>query len=147
VGNNVLAHVPALNDFVEGLKILLKPGGVVTMEFPHLLNLMRENQFDTIYHEHYSYLSFQTVENAFARKGLKLFDVERLPTHGGSLRIYAAHAEDTSKAVTDRTVQLRDEEKGFGIADLSTYRGFSERVKRTKRKLLNFLIQTKEAGK
>jgi SAM-dependent methyltransferase len=147
VGNNVLAHVPPLNDFVQGLKILLNPRGVITMEFPHLLNLMRENQFDTIYHEHYSYFSLYTVEQVFARQGLKLFDVERLPTHGGSLRIYAAHAEDASKAVTSQVTQLRDEEIRSGISEVQTYRGFAEQVKRTKRKLLAFLIQAKDAGK
>jgi SAM-dependent methyltransferase len=146
LGNNVLAHVPSLNDFVKGLKILLKPRGVITMEFPHLLNLMRENQFDTIYHEHFSYFSFYTVEKIFARQGLKLFDVERMPTHGGSLRIYAAHAEDASKALTSQVTQLRDEEIRSGIADLQIYRGFAEQVKRTKRKLLEFLIQVKGDG-
>jgi hypothetical protein len=117
------------------------------MEFPHLLNLMRENQFDTIYHEHYSYFSLHTVEKVFARQGLKLFDVERLPTHGGSLRIYAAHAGDASKTLSSQLRQLRDEEIRSGITDLQTYRGFAAQVERTKRKLLEFLIQTKEAGK
>jgi len=147
LGNNVLAHVPNLNDFVAGLKILLAAHGVITMEFPHLLRLMLENQFDTIYHEHFSYFSFYTVEKAFARHGLKLFDVEQLPTHGGSLRIFAAHAEDASKASSDRVQRLREEEIAFGIAELKTYLGFSEQVKRTKRKLLEFLINAKASGK
>jgi SAM-dependent methyltransferase len=147
VGNNVLAHVPSLNDFVRGLKILLNPHGIITMEFPHLLKLMRENEFDTIYHEHYSYFSLYTVEQVFARQGLKLFDVEQLPTHGGSLRIYGAHAEDASKALTGKVTQLREEEIQSGMADLKTYLGFSEQVKRTKRKLLEFLIHAKGAGK
>lgn len=147
LGNNVLAHVPDLNDFVEGLKILLKPQGVITMEFPHLLRLMRENQFDTIYHEHFSYFSFYTVEKVFARHELKLFDVEQLSTHGGSLRIFAAHAGDATKAMSERVPRLHEEEIGFGIADLRTYRGFSEQVKATKRQLLEFLVKAKAAGK
>jgi len=147
LGNNVLAHVPALNDFVRGLKVLLKPQGVITMEFPHLLNLMRENQFDTIYHEHFSYFSFFTVEQVFARQGLKLFDVEKLPTHGGSLRIYGAHAEDRTKAASARVAQLLDEEARFGIADLRSYGNFAEQAKRTRRKLLEFLVDAKAAGK
>src|SRR5262249_27084854 len=97
LGNNVLAHVPDINDFVRGMKVLLRPGGVLTMEFPHLFRLMRENQFDTIYHEHFSYLSFFSVDKVFAANGLTLFDVEELPTHGGSLRVYACHLEDTDK--------------------------------------------------
>jgi len=147
LGNNVLAHVPNLNDFVAGLKILLKPRGVITMEFPHLLRLMLENQFDTIYHEHFSYFSFYTVEKVFARHGLKLFDVQQLPTHGGSLRIFGAHAEDASMVSSDRVRRLREEEIAFGIAQLKTYLGFSEQVKRTKRKLLEFLVSAKASGK
>ena len=146
LGNNVLAHVPALNDFVAGLKILLKPRGVITMEFPHLLDLIRESQFDTIYHEHFSYFSLYTVEKVFAQQGLKLFDVERLSTHGGSLRIFAAHERDR-KAEAARLVQLRDEEARFGIAKLDTYRDFGERAKAAKRKLLDFLAKAKAAGK
>jgi hypothetical protein len=117
------------------------------MEFPHLLRLMLENQFDTIYHEHFSYFSFYTVEKVFARHGLKLFDVEQLPAHGGSLRIFAAHSEDATKASSDRVQRLREEEVVFGIAELKTYRGFSEQVKHTKRKLLEFLINAKASGK
>ena len=147
LGNNVLAHVPSLNDFVGGLKILLEPRGVITMEFPHLLRLMRENQFDTIYHEHFSYFSLYSVERVFTRHGLKLFDVEELPTHGGSLRIYAAHPEDETTAESKRVQALRDEEGRFGVADRRTYRDFVERVKRTKRKLLEFLVKAKAEGK
>jgi 2-polyprenyl-3-methyl-5-hydroxy-6-metoxy-1,4-benzoquinol methylase len=146
LGNNVLAHVPSLNDFVKGLKILLKPQGVITMEFPHLLNLMRDNQFDTIYHEHFSYFSFYTVEKIFARHGLKLFDVQELPTHGGSLRIFSAHAEDQAKATTGRVAELLDKEMRHGVADLRTYAHFTDRVKRAKRKLLDFLIKAKSDG-
>ncbi len=136
LGNNVLAHVPDLNDFVNGLKIALRDGGVITMEFPHLLRLMRENQFDTIYHEHFSYFSFLTVEQVFARHELRLFDVEQLPTHGGSLRIFAAHSGDATKPTGSRVGQLRDEERTAGLAELRTYRDFSDQVKRTKRLLL-----------
>jgi hypothetical protein len=147
LGNNVLAHVPALNDFVAGMKVLLREDGVITMEFPHLLRLMEENQFDTIYHEHFSYFSFLTAEKTFQRHGLVLFDVEEIPTHGGSLRIYARHAEDTGKSVTARAAALRRREQELGFERLETYAVFEERVKETKRKLLEFLIQTKRAGK
>ncbi|MEA3155146.1 MAG: hypothetical protein QOK44_2735 [Betaproteobacteria bacterium] len=146
LGNNVLAHVPDLNDFVQGLKIALKPHGVITMEFPHLLNLMVENQFDTIYLEHFSYFSFLTVERIFAHHGLRIFDVERLPTHGGSLRIFAAHAE-AERRVEERVASLKTEEQKAGLANLRTYYDFAEQVKRTKRKLLDFLIEAKDAGK
>jgi SAM-dependent methyltransferase len=147
VGNNVLAHVPDLNDFVAGLKILLGPSGVLTMEFPHLLRLMDEDQFDTIYHEHYSYFSFATVRRVFAAHGLTLFDVEELPTHGGSLRIYARHDEDGSKPVGERVAALLAREEAAGLGRLETYRSFGERVQRVKRGLLRFLIDSKEAGK
>jgi len=147
LGNNVLAHVPDLNDFVAGMKLLLKPAGVITMEFPHLLRLMESNQFDTIYHEHFSYFSFLTVERVFAAHGIVLFDVEELATHGGSLRIFGRHAEDLSKPVSDRVTELRDRETGIGFDRLETYRGFGEQVKETKRKLLSFLIEAKRAGK
>ena len=147
LGNNVLAHVPDVNDFVEGMKILLKPRGVITMEFPHLMRLMEENQFDTIYHEHFSYFSFLTVERIFASHGLTLFDVEELPTHGGSLRIFARHAEDDSKPVGPRVTELRAREESRGYARLETYARFAEQVKETKRKLLEFLIQAKRDGK
>lgn len=147
LGNNVLAHVPDLNDFVRGLKIALKPDGVITMEFPHLLRLMRENQFDTIYHEHFSYFSFLTVERVFTHHGLRLFDVEQIPTHGGSLRIFAAHAEHSGNPAHQRVAQLKKEEMAAGLADMKAYRDFSEQVKRTKRLLLEFLIDAKQAGK
>jgi SAM-dependent methyltransferase len=147
LGNNVLAHVPDLNDFVGGMKILLKPGGVITMEFPHLLRLMQQNQFDTIYHEHFSYFSFHTVEKVFSRHGFTLFDVQQLATHGGSLRIFAKHSEDAAKEVTRSVASLRAEERIAGLEDISTYSDFSENVRVTKRKLLQFLIQAKESGK
>ncbi|MEB3293275.1 MAG: class I SAM-dependent methyltransferase [Synechococcales bacterium] len=147
LGNNVLAHVPDINDFVGGMKILLKPNGVITMEFPHLMRLMADNQFDTIYHEHYSYLSFIAVEQVFAAHGLTLFDVEELPTHGGSLRIYARHTEDESKPVSDRAMELRDRELAAGFKQVETYSKFGEQVRETKRKVLEFLIQAKRDGK
>ena len=147
LGNNVLAHVPDLNDFVAGMKILLKPDGVITMEFPHLLRLMRENQFDTIYHEHFSYFSFLSVEKVFARHGLTLFDVQHFPTHGGSLRIYAKHAEDRSKEVASAVVTLLAEERTANLDKLATYGEFAEKVRVTKRKLLQFLVNAKENGK
>ena len=147
VGNNVLAHVPDLNDFVAGMKILLKPGGVITMEFPHLLRLMQENQFDTIYHEHFSYFSFFVVEKVFAHHGLTLFDVEELPTHGGSLRIYARHSENAGLAVSDRVRELRERELDAGLDGLELYGAFGERVRETKRKLLEFLVHARRSGK
>jgi SAM-dependent methyltransferase len=147
LGNNVLAHVPDINDFVSGMKILLKPQGVITMEFPHLMRLMEQNQFDTIYHEHFSYLSFSTVEKIFAAHGLTLFDVEELSTHGGSIRIYARHAEDSSKPIAPRAAELRAREESAGYARLETYSRFAEQVKETKRKLLEFLIRAKRSGK
>ncbi len=146
-GNNVLAQVPDLNDFVAGLKILLKPQGVITIEFPHLMRLMEENQFDTIYHEHFSYFSLITAEKIFAGHGMTLFDVEELPTHGGSLRIYGRHADDTTKPITDRLMALHDREIAAGFTDMSCYANFAEQVKETKRKLLAFLIQAKRDGK
>jgi len=147
LGNNVLAHVPDVNDFVEGMKILLKPQGVITMEFPHLMQLMEQNQFDTIYHEHFSYFSFLTVQKIFAAHGLTLFDVEELPTHGGSLRIYARHAEDSTKPVGQAVTGLCAREEAGGYARLETYSRFAEQVKETKRKLLEFLINAKRNGK
>jgi SAM-dependent methyltransferase len=146
LGNNVLAHVPDINDFVGGMRILLKPGGTITMEFPHLLKLMDENQFDTIYHEHFSYLSFGTVEKIFAHHGLRLCDVDQIPTHGGSLRIYACHTDD-SRANAPAAAKLRDHELARGLRNLDTYTKFEARVKDTKRKLLGFLIQARAGGK
>jgi SAM-dependent methyltransferase len=147
VGNNVLAHVPKLNDFVRGLKLLLRPHGVITLEFPHLLCLMAENQFDTIYHEHFSYFSFSTVEQIFATHGLTLFDVEDLPTHGGSLRLYAGHAEDVDHTVSARVTALKAREEAAGLTRLDSYLAYSECVRETKRKLLMFLIEAKCSGK
>ena len=147
LGNNVLAQVPDLNSFVAGMKILLKARGVITMEFPHLLRLIDENQFDTIYHEHFSYFSFFTAEEVFAAHGMRLFDVEELSTHGGSLRIYGCHAEDGTKAATERVKALRKREDAAGISGLKLYSTFTEQVKETKRALLEFLIDAKRAGK
>lgn len=143
LGNNVLAHVPDINDFVAGMKTLLSPQGTITMEFPHLMRLMEENQFDTIYHEHFSYLSFSTVERIFSEHDLFVFDVKQLPTHGGSLRIYANHKKDADKTATARVKELKDEETAYGITRIETYAAFSERVKKTKRKLLTLLIDLK----
>ena len=147
IGNNVLAHVPDLNDFVAGLKLLLRAGGLITMEFPHLLELMQHNQFDTIYHEHFSYFSFLTVRAVFARHGLMLFDVERLSTHGGSLRIYARHSEEHGRPLSERARALLELEESAGLRDISTYAHFAEQVRETKRALLEFLIEAKRAGK
>jgi SAM-dependent methyltransferase len=147
IGNNVLAHVPALNDFVAGMKLLLKPGGVITMEFPHLWRLMEANQFDTIYHEHFSYFSFLTAEKVFARHGLAMFDVEELATHGGSLRIYARHGEEEGKPATPRVAELRQREQKLGFENLETYTAFARQAEETKRKLLEFLIGARRAGK
>ncbi len=147
IGNNVLAHVPDINDFVAGQKIILADSGVITMEFPHLVQLMEHNQFDTIYHEHFSYLSLLAVEQIFAAHGLVIFDVEEIPTHGGSLRIYARHAEDTGKPVTERVTALREREEQAGLRKISTYTAFGEQAKRTKWRLLEFLIEAKRAGK
>jgi SAM-dependent methyltransferase len=146
-GANVLAQVPDVNDFVGGMKLLLKPGGVITIEFPHLMRLIEENQFDTIYHEHFSYFSFMTAERIFAAHGLTLFDVEELPTHGGSLRIYARHFEDTSKVTSDRTKILRAREESAGFDTLERYASFTDQVQETKRRLLEFLIGAKRKGK
>jgi SAM-dependent methyltransferase len=147
VGNNVLAHVPDLNDFVAGMKLVLKPTGVITMEFPHLMRLMDGNQFDTIYHEHFSYFSFSTAERVFAAHGLTLFDVDEIPTHGGSLRVYARHAEDASRPIGAAVAELRSREARAGITRLDTYGAFDEQVKETKRKLLEFLIAAKRQHK
>jgi len=147
LGNNVLAHVPDINDFVGGQKILLKPEGVITMEFPHLARLMERNQYDTIYHEHFSYLSFTTVEQIFAKHGLTLFDVEELPSHGGSLRIFARHTENTKLPVQDSVETLRRAEAEQGFKSLEHYLGFTNQVEKTKRDLLSFLIKAKEEGK
>lgn len=146
LGNNVLAHVPDLNDFVGGMKILLNQGGVITMEFPHLLRLMQFNQFDTIYHEHFSYLSILAVEKIFSAHGLTLFDVEELKSHGGSLRIYAQHQSE-GRPGSDRLIALRRLELKEGMGRLETYFSFDNQVKLTKRNLLSFLIEAKDSGK
>ncbi len=147
LGNNVLAHVPDLNDFVAGVSQLLAPGGLCTFEFPHLMRLMEFNQFDTIYHEHFSYFSFSSVIRVFAAHGLSMFDVEELPTHGGSLRIYAQPAATGKRASTARVAALQAREVSEGVHDLATYDRFEARVHATKRGLLKFLIEAREAGK
>lgn len=147
LGNNVLAHVPDIVDLVAGMKIILKPQGVITMEFPHLVQLINNNQFDTIYHEHFSYLSFYTIKQIFQSQGLELFDVEEIPTHGGSLRIYAKHADNASQPVTPRVQQLLDKEMHYGITDLAYYKGFQQRALEVKLGLLNFLVRQKQEGK
>jgi SAM-dependent methyltransferase len=147
VGNNVLAQVADLNGFVAGMKKLLKPGGVITMEFPHLLRLMDENQFDTIYHEHFSYFSLTSAERIFTAHGLTLFDVEEMWTHGGSLRIYARHQEDEARPVGPRVRALLAREKAVGLDRPERYAAFAEQVRETKRRLLEFLIGAKRQGK
>lgn len=147
LGNNVLAHVPDIVDFVGGMKILLKADGVITMEFPHLVQLIDNNQFDTIYHEHFSYLSFYTVREIFASQGLELFDVEELPTHGGSLRIYGKHKDDKSKSISPNVEALVQKENAKGIANLSYYINFGEKALKVKLDLLSFLIEQKRNGK
>lgn len=143
IGNNVLAHVPNINDFVEGMKILLAEDGIITMEFPHIMKLIENNQFDTIYHEHFSYLSFFTVNKIFNKLGMKIFDVEELATHGGSLRIYATHAENNCKEVSVNVEQLLIKEIKFGINSIETYKNFREKVKFSKRDLLSKMIDIK----
>jgi 2-polyprenyl-3-methyl-5-hydroxy-6-metoxy-1,4-benzoquinol methylase len=147
VGNNVLAQVPDINDFVAGIKVLLKPAGVATLEFPHLMRLMEQTQYDTIYHEHFSYFSLITVEKIFAAHGMVLFDVEEIPTHGGSIRIYLRHSEDGAKLVTARVVNMRTCELAAGLDQMKTYESFSEKVKESKRALLELLIQLRREGK
>jgi 2-polyprenyl-3-methyl-5-hydroxy-6-metoxy-1,4-benzoquinol methylase len=147
VGNNVLAQVPDLNDFIEGLRILLKPQGVVTLECPHLLRLMENNQFDTIYHEHFSYFSLLTLDRILTRHALVIYDVEELSTHGGSIRIFARHAHDTSKPVNPSVIKLLNDEREAGLERLEAYDGFAQRVRETKQGLLQFLIQAKQQHK
>lgn len=147
LANNVLAHVPDLNDFVQGMKIILKPHGTITVEFPHLLTLINESQFDTIYHEHFSYFSFLTVEKVFAKHGIQLFDVEELPTHGGSLRIYGKHIEDQTRSVSERVIKLKEKEKKFGLDKLSVYLEFQKKAAHTKKSLLEFLQKAKKENK
>jgi SAM-dependent methyltransferase len=145
-GNNVFAHVPDINDFTRGLKAALKPGGTITLEFPHLMRLIQHTQFDTVYHEHFSYLSLYTVNRIFAQAGLRVSDVEELPTHGGSLRVYGCHAED-SRSDGHGVARLLDAELQFGLRDLEVYRGFQVRADEVKYGLLSFLIEQKRAGK
>ncbi len=147
LGNNVLAHVPDIVDFVKGMKILLADSGVITMEFPHLMQLVDNNQFDTIYHEHFSYLSFHTVKQIFETQGLELFDVDEIPTHGGSLRIYAKHKEDSSKTVSENVGLLIEKEMKKGITSLDYYSGFQQKALKVKLDITSFLIEQKRAGK
>ncbi len=147
IGNNVLAHVPDINDFVSGLKILLNPQGVITMEFPHLMKLIDQVQFDTIYHEHFSYFSLICVETIFSAHGLKIFDIEEIPTHGGSLRIYACHQADTSKSSSIKVKQLIKREITAGYTDIEKYLSFTEKVQSLKREILLFLILARESSK
>jgi hypothetical protein len=146
LGNNVLAQVPDLNDFVAGMKILLARGGVITLEFPHVLRLIDENQFDTIYHEHFSYFSVHTTRTILNRHGLELFDVEEIPTHGGSLRIYARHMGDESMPVGPAVGELLAREAAFGLTSVDRYRGFAAQVEGTKRSILDLLIRLKRDG-
>lgn len=147
LGNNVLAHVPDINDFVQGFKVLLKPNGVITFEFPHLMELIKCTQFDTIYHEHFSYLSLVALDKIFDYHGLKIFDVEQIPTHGGSLRIFVGHQADVTKSETPRLQQLRQTEKNYGLDKLETYTAFNKKVQEKKRQVLQFLIDAKSQGK
>jgi len=145
-GNNVYAHVPDINDFTQGLRITLKPGGTINLEFPHLLQLISQNQFDTVYHEHFSYLSLTSVCRIFAKAGLRVFDVEELPTHGGSLRVYGCH-EDDPRATAQSVASLLEREKVFGMQELSLYEDFQARADKVKNDFLFFLIEQKRAGK
>jgi SAM-dependent methyltransferase len=146
IGNNVLAHVPDLNDFVAGMKVLLAPGGTITMEFPHLVRLVEDYQFDTLYHEHFSYLSCGTVRRVFAAHGLTVFDVEELPTHGGSLRIHARHEDDSRRPVTEAVEALTGRERDAGFEQVERYERFADDVRTAKREILDFLISLKREG-
>ncbi len=146
LGNNVFAHVPDINDFTAGLKTALKPGGTITLEFPHLMRLLEQTQFDTVYHEHFSYLSLYSVSQIFAHAGLRVCDVEELPTHGGSLRVYGCHAED-GRVTAEAVPALQAEEVRRGMRSLQTYQAFQLRADRVKDDLLLFLIEQKQAGK
>jgi SAM-dependent methyltransferase len=145
-GNNVYAHVPDINDFTRGLKAALKPGGTITLEFPHLMRLIEHTQFDTVYHEHFSYLSLYTVDRIFAAAGLRVWDIEELPTHGGSLRVYGCHTEDARKMTATVSAMLAEETRR-GLQTLATYQNFQARADRVKDDLLAFLIEQKRAGK
>ena len=147
LGNNVIAHVPDINDFVNGLKIALKTNGIITMEFPHLLNLINENQFDTIYHEHFSYLSLYTLIQIFKKQKLNIYDVEKLPTHGGSLRVYATHIENNTLEISKNIENILNEEKKFALLDMNTYTNFQEKANKVKYNLLEFLLQARKENK
>ncbi|WP_117190949.1 class I SAM-dependent methyltransferase [Rhizobium terrae] len=146
LGNNVYAHVPDINDFTRGLKAALKPGGTITLEFPHLMRLLEQNQFDTVYHEHFSYLSLFTVGRIFESTGLRVFDVEELPTHGGSLRVYGCHAED-ARQTTEAVTALLAEEERRGMRTTTPYAGFQAKAETVKNDALAFLLQAKRDGK
>jgi len=147
LGNNVLAHVPDLNDFVKGMKMILKTDGIITMEFPHLLQLIKNNQFDTIYHEHFSYFSFLTVQKIFSYHKLTIFDVEELPTHGGSLRIYAKHEEDGTKPITKNVENLNQKEVDFGLNNILNYEKFQEKIEKIKKNLRDFFLKAMKERK
>ena len=147
VSNNVLAHVPDINDFVKGVSILLKPNGVATFEFPHLLNLVQLSQFDTIYHEHYSYLSLTAVQTIFDANGLSVFDVEELSTHGGSLRVYAQRSELGKHKTSAAVISLKEKENKLGMSDINFYHGFQNKIERVKIDFLSFLLEAKRNGK
>lgn len=147
IANNVLAHVPNINEFVEGFAILLNPNGVVTFEFPHLLNLIKGNQFDTIYHEHFSYLSLTCIQKIFSKNGLAVFDVEEIPTHGGSLRVFAQRSDYGRRPLNDTVKTLEMKEREFGITTIDRYRGFQEAAGKIKTDFLEFLVNAKRHGK
>ena len=147
IGNNVLAHVPNLNEFISSLKMILKPNGVITLEFPSLLELIEKKQFDTIYHEHFSYFSYLTVEKIFNHHGLHLFDVEELKTHGGSFRIYIQHQKNSATHISDNISRIKLREKKYGLDKLNSYHNFSKKVEVIKYQLRQFLAKTKKSGK
>jgi len=147
LGNNVLAHVPNLNDFIQGLKVLLKSTGIITLEFPHILQLIQKNQFDTIYHEHFSYFSLLTINKIFSYHGLKVFDVEEIPTHGGSLRIYVKHSENNNFSIEQNVSTILEKEKQHGLDKISTYTDFIKNVEEIKKQLQKFVQDAKKSGK
>ena len=147
IGNNVLAHVPDINGFVEGLSLVLSPGGTITMEFPHLMKLMEQSQFDTIYHEHFHYLSLTTVQTIFRTHGLEIYDVEELPTHGGSLRIYAAHERYAAEQMRSAVAELLSREEAFGLKDIRTYEGFAAQMMKIKLDALRLFMELRQQGK
>jgi 2-polyprenyl-3-methyl-5-hydroxy-6-metoxy-1,4-benzoquinol methylase len=147
LGNNVLAHVPDINDFVGGLPLLLKSNGVITFEFPHLLQLIDKNQFDTIYHEHFSYLSLIAVKQIFEKQGLEIFDIEEVSTHGGSLRVFGKHKEDSSKEISQNVNNILAKEIAFGLQDLAIYKSYQKKAEKVKNDFLAFLIEAKKEGK